>query len=243
MRLMLEVSGLHVAYGRIPILTGIDFQLAEGEFLGILGHNGMGKTTLMRALTGSLPLLAGKVILAGADISKAAVYRRARLGLGLVPQGRDIFPDLTVMANLRMGLAAAAREDAAVVDEVLEEFPRLHRLLDRKGGALSGGEQQLLALARCLCSRPRLILLDEPTEGIQPSIIEEIIETLLRIKARGGLSMILVEQNLEFITALSDRILTIQKGRITGELDPKSADFASAIAAYAGMDSHAAEQA
>lgn len=235
---MLEVTGLHVAYGRIPILTGIDIHLAEGEFLGILGHNGMGKTTLMRALAGGLPLLSGKITFLDTDISSAAAYRRARLGLGLVPQGREIFPDLTVMENLRMGLAASTREDPRVIDGVLEEFPRLRRLLARKGGTLSGGEQQLLALARCLCAGPRLVLLDEPTEGIQPSIIEEIIETLLRLKSKGGLSMILVEQNLEFITALSDRILTIQKGRISGELDPARADFAAAIAAYAGMDGH-----
>ena len=118
-----------------------------------------------------------------------------------------------------MGLAAAPKEDRSVIDTVLQDFPRLVRLLDRRGGALSGGEQQLLALARCLCTKPRLILLDEPTEGIQPSIIEEIVETLLALKKRWDMSLIVVEQNLEFITSLSDRILNIQKGRITGELD------------------------
>ncbi len=216
---LLDVKGLRSGYGRIPILAGVDMTMEEGEYLGILGHNGMGKTTLMRTLMGHLPATAGTVEFAGKTITGMKPYERSRLGLGLVPQGREIFPELSVMENLRMGLASAPREDKAVIDTVLEDFPRLVRLLDRRGGALSGGEQQLLALARCLCTRPRLILLDEPTEGIQPSIIEEMIETLLALKDRWKLSLIVVEQNLEFITALSERILHIQKGRMTGELD------------------------
>ncbi|TPW31565.1 ATP-binding cassette domain-containing protein [Martelella alba] len=215
----LTVTDLRSGYGRIPILAGVSLTMRQGEYLGILGHNGMGKTTLMRTLMGHLPATGGKVVFGGRDITAAKPFERARNGLGLVPQGREIFPALSVLENLRMGLAAAPREDLSVIDAVLEDFPRLKRLLDRRGGALSGGEQQLLALARCLCTKPRLILLDEPTEGIQPSIIEEIIETLLALKDRWGLSLIVVEQNLEFITALSDRVLNIQKGRITGELD------------------------
>jgi branched-chain amino acid transport system ATP-binding protein/urea transport system ATP-binding protein len=216
---LLDVSGLRSGYGRIPILTGIDLAMEAGEYLGILGHNGMGKTTLMKTMMGHLPATAGSIAFEGRDITAMKPYERSRLGMGLVPQGREIFPELSVHENLRMGLAAAAKEDRGVIDAVLEDFPRLVRLLDRRGGALSGGEQQLLALARCLCTKPRLILLDEPTEGIQPSIIEEIIETLLALKTRWKLSLIVVEQNLEFITSLSDRILHIQKGRMTGELD------------------------
>lgn len=219
MSALLEVDDLRAGYGRVPILAGVNFDMAAGGFLGILGHNGMGKTTLMRTIMGSLPTTAGTVRFAGADVTKMATHQRSRLGLGLVPQGREIFPTLTVMENLRMGLAAAKSEDKAVIDGVLEDFPRLKRLLDRRGGALSGGEQQLLALARCLCARPKLILLDEPTEGIQPSIIEEMIETLQTLRQRWSLSMIIVEQNLDFITQLSDRVLSIQKGRITGEVD------------------------
>jgi branched-chain amino acid transport system ATP-binding protein/urea transport system ATP-binding protein len=139
-----------------------------------------------------------------------------------------------VLENLRMGMAAA-REDRSVIDEVLTEFPRLQRLLDRRGGALSGGEQQLLALARCLCMRPKLLLLDEPTEGIQPSIIEEIVETLGGLRARRGLTLILVEQNLDFIAALSQRILTIQKGRITGSLAPEQFRDPELVAEFVGM--------
>jgi len=219
MSALLGVSGLRASYGRVPILFGVDFTLTQGEYLGILGHNGMGKTTLMKALMGQLPASAGAIHLSGEDITKRPVHARSRLGLGLVPQGREIFPALTVAENLRMGLASAPKEDAKIIDDVLADFPRLVRLLGRRGGALSGGEQQLLALARCLCTKPKLVLLDEPTEGIQPSIIEEIIETLLQLKKRWGLSMIIVEQNLEFITSLSDRVLGIQKGRITGEID------------------------
>lgn len=218
MSALLSVQDLRASYGRVPILTGVSFSIAPGEYLGILGHNGMGKTTLMRTLMGALPATGGRVDFDGHDITRLPTHDRSRLGLGLVPQGRDIFPSLSVRDNLRMGLASAAREDLTVIDEVLTEFPRLVRLLDRRGGALSGGEQQLLALARCLCTRPKLILLDEPTEGIQPSIIEEIIETLLALKKRMDLSMIIVEQNLEFITSLSDRVLNIQKGQITGEV-------------------------
>ncbi|WP_315750969.1 MULTISPECIES: ABC transporter ATP-binding protein [unclassified Bradyrhizobium] len=219
MSALLEVNGLKSGYGRIPILFGVDLTVADGEYLGILGHNGMGKTTALRTLMGHLPTTDGSVVFAGRAITHLKPHERSRLGIGLVPQGREIFPDLSVMENLRMGLAAAPKEDRSVIDAVLQDFPRLVRLLDRRGGALSGGEQQLLALARCLCTKPKLILLDEPTEGIQPSIIEEIIETLLALKTRWKMSLIVVEQNLEFITSLSDRILHIQKGRITEELD------------------------
>ncbi|WP_102223701.1 ABC transporter ATP-binding protein [Acidimangrovimonas sediminis] len=217
MSMLLEVSDLRAGYGRIPILAGVTMAMETGEYLGILGHNGMGKTTLLRSLMGQLPATGGKVTFAGTDLTRRRTHERSRLGLGLVPQGREIFPELSVMDNLRMGLAAAPKEDAAMIDTVLQDFPRLKPLLERRGGALSGGEQQLLALARCLCTKPKLILLDEPTEGIQPSIIEEMIDTLLALKARWALSLVVVEQNLEFLTSLSDRILKIQKGRITGE--------------------------
>ncbi|QND46161.1 ATP-binding cassette domain-containing protein (plasmid) [Rhizobium lusitanum] len=216
---LLNVKDLRSGYGRIPILAGVDMAMEEGEYLGILGHNGMGKTTLMRTLMGHLPATAGTVEFSGRNVTGMKPFERSRLGMGLVPQGREIFPELSVYENLRMGLVAARKEDRSIIDTVLQDFPRLVRLLDRRGGALSGGEQQLLALARCLCTKPRLILLDEPTEGIQPSIIEEIIETLIALKSRWKLSLIVVEQNLEFITSLSDRILHIQKGRITGEID------------------------
>lgn len=218
--MMLEVSDLAAGYGRIPILGGVSFGVASGEFVGVLGHNGMGKTTLLRALMGYIPATAGRVMLEGADITTAEPYRRARSGMGYVPQGREIFPALSVRDNLRMGAVGRPKDEAAAIAAVLETFPRLKRLIDRPGGALSGGEQQLLAMARCLVGGPSLVLLDEPTEGIQPSIIDEIVDTLLSLRSKGGLTMILVEQNLDFIAALSERVLIIQKGTIVHSAKP-----------------------
>jgi branched-chain amino acid transport system ATP-binding protein len=215
---MLKVAELDAGYGRIPVLNGVNLAVADGEFIGILGHNGMGKTTLLKALMGFLPATGGQVSFDNADVTHAPPYQRARLGFGYVPQGREIFPGLTVIDNLRMGCAARRDAERDIIAPILEDFPRLKNLLDRPGGALSGGEQQLLAMARCLCGRPRLVLLDEPTEGIQPSIIDEIVETLQRLREKSGLTMILVEQNLDFIAALSQRILIIQKGTITREV-------------------------
>jgi branched-chain amino acid transport system ATP-binding protein len=232
---MLRVTDLHSGYGRIPIVSGLSLHVAKGEFVGILGHNGMGKTTLLRTLMGFLPEKSGTVVFEGRTITHLPPYERARAGLGLVPQGREIFPALSVLENLRMGCAASRGDDAAIIDELLDEFPRLKPLLPRRGGALSCGEQQLLAIARCLCARPRLILLDEPTEGIQPSIVEEIIETLQRLQARGGLTMILVEQDLEFIAALSQRVLVIQKGVITREISPTELEDPELVGEFVGM--------
>jgi len=233
--MMLDVRGLRTGYGRIPILNGVSFAVNEGEFIGILGHNGMGKTTLLKALMGFLPATGGRVQFAGDDITALEPHRRARLGLGYVPQGREIFPALTVHDNLRMGCSKQGSDELETIAEVLEQFPRLKPLLERLGGALSGGEQQLLAMARCLCGKPRLVLLDEPTEGIQPSIIDEIVETLQRLRASSGLTMILVEQNLDFIAALSQRILIIQKGAITREVRPGELGDPSLVGEFIGI--------
>jgi branched-chain amino acid transport system ATP-binding protein len=233
--MMLNVTGLRTGYGRIPILNGVSFAVSQGEFIGILGHNGMGKTTLLRALMGFLPATGGRIQFAGDDVTTAEPYRRARLGLGYVPQGREIFPGLTAYDNLRMGCAKQNGAEEDIIADVLDEFPRLKPLLDRAGGALSGGEQQLLAIARCLCGRPRLVLLDEPTEGIQPSIIDEIVEILQRLREKSGLTMILVEQNLDFIAALSKRILIIQKGAITREVRPEHLGDASLVGEFIGI--------
>ncbi|MEQ8347177.1 MAG: ABC transporter ATP-binding protein [Sneathiellaceae bacterium] len=235
---LLSVSGLRAGYGRIQILDGIDLEVGEQEFVGILGHNGMGKTTLLRTLMGYLPAQAGRVTLEGADITRMPTYRRARHRIGYVPQGREIFPDLSAWENLRAGALIGGRsgaEEAEAIERVVETFPRLKPLLDRPGGALSGGEQQLLALARCLCGNPRLILLDEPTEGIQPSIIEEIVDRLAALKAAGGLSLILVEQNLDFIRALAQRVLIIQRGRITQSVSPEQLGDPKLMAEFVGM--------
>jgi len=232
---LLAVADLAAAYGRIQILNGISFAVAEREFVGILGHNGMGKTTLLKTLIGAVRATGGQVQFEGRDVTDLPAYRRARLGIGYVPQGREIFPTLSVLENLRMATAIFGAADAEVIEPVLEDFPRLKALLDRPGGALSGGEQQLLALARCLCGRPRLILLDEPTEGIQPSIIEEIVERLTMLRDRRGLTVVLVEQNLDFIRALSQRVLIIQKGRITQEVTPERLADATVVSEFIGV--------
>jgi branched-chain amino acid transport system ATP-binding protein len=232
---MLQVTELCAGYGRIPILNGINFAIQDGEFVGVLGHNGMGKTTLLKALMGFLPATSGQVRFADTDVTAKEPYDRARLGFGYVPQGREIFPALTVHDNLRMGCTKERGNEDDTIAPILEDFPRLKPLLDRLGGALSGGEQQLLAMARCLCGKPRLVLLDEPTEGIQPSIIDEIVETLQRLRERTGLTMILVEQNLDFIAALSQRVLIIQKGTITREVKPGELDDPALIGEFIGI--------
>ena len=216
---VLEIKGLSGGYGKVPILHGIDFAVAENEVVGILGHNGMGKSTLIKTIMGFLPANSGSIRFHSTDITRLSPFERAELGLGYVPQGRLIFPQLTVRDNLRLAwheYTGISENDS--LNEALRDFPRLRNLMDREGSSLSGGEQQILALARCLVGDPDFLLLDEPTEGIQPSIIEEIEEILLQIKRNRGLSILLVEQNFDFISDLSDRVLVLERGRITGEL-------------------------
>lgn len=232
---MLKISGLHSGYGRIPILNGINLDVAVGQVVGILGHNGMGKTTLMKTIMGFIDVTKGSIALEGQNITRAAPYRRARAGFGYVPQGRDIFPRMTVHDNLRFAVAAAGKQNKSKVDEILAQFQRLVPLLDREGGALSGGEQQILAIARCLCASPKLMFLDEPTEGIQPSIIEQIIELLSDLKRDTGLTIVVVEQNLQFVASLSDRVSIIQKGAIINELDPSQLKDAKILDEFIGV--------
>jgi branched-chain amino acid transport system ATP-binding protein len=231
---VLEAENLHAGYGAIPVLAGISLMVAEGEFVGILGHNGMGKTTLLKALAGILPASTGRVRLGGEDITRLPSHARTRRGLGYVPQGREIFPGLSVQDNLRFAVAAKGKAEPGALARVLEEFPRLKPLLERAGGALSGGEQQLLALARCLVQAPRVLLLDEPTEGIQPSMIETIADKLAGLRRSHRLTVILVEQNLDFIKALSDRVLIIQKGRIVREVAPAELDDPAMVSEFIG---------
>jgi len=218
---MLEVSGLHAGYGAIPVLHDISLRIAAGESVGILGHNGMGKTTMLRTLIGALRATAGTV--------------RFKLGMAYVPQGREIFPTLSAMDNLRMGLVKTGERSLDTIEALLQDFPRLKPLLDRPGGSLSGGEQQLLALARALAGKPTLLLLDEPTEGIQPSIIEEIAETLASLRDRMKLTIVLVEQNLEFIAAVSQRVLVIKRGQIGEEIPREHLGDFEIMSQYTGV--------
>jgi urea ABC transporter ATP-binding protein UrtE len=232
---MLEVSGLCAGYGSIPVLYDISLALGSGESLGILGHNGMGKTTLLRTLIGALPSSAGSIRFKGEDITRAAPHTRARRGIAYVPQGREIFPTLSAYDNLRLGLVKTGRKPDDALEALLDDFPRLKPLLERLGGSLSGGEQQLLALARALAGDPVLLLLDEPTEGIQPSIIEEIAETLAALRDRKGLTIVLVEQNLDFIAAVSQRVLVIRRGQIGDEIPREHLGDLEIVSQYTGV--------
>ena len=216
---MLEVAGLSSGYGHIGILNDVSFEVGAGEIVAVLGRNGMGKTTLLRTLVGELHATAGHIRLGGEDMTRLPMHQRARRGIGYVPQGRDIYPDLTVRENLRMGAIATGND--GTVEQMLDHFPLLRRLLPRPGHALSGGEQQILALARCLAGRPRLLLLDEPTEGIQPSIVGQIEERLGVLAKSLGLTVLVVEQDLQFVAAVANRALVMQKGRVVAQIMPE----------------------
>jgi ABC-type branched-subunit amino acid transport system ATPase component len=228
---MLEARGMHARYGRIPALNGVSLSIAAGEAVGVLGHNGMGKTTLLKTLMGYLPLAAGEIKFDGASIGGEPTHRRSRLGLAYVPQGREIFPFLSVRENL--ALAARAPGD---VDAVLADFTVLTPLLGRQGGALSGGQQQILAIARCMATRPKCVLLDEPTEGIQPSIVEAIAALLARLQKSRGLALVIVEQRLDFIASLVGRALVMQKGKIVTEISAEGLADRDAVEKIVGID-------
>jgi urea transport system ATP-binding protein len=216
---VLRVADLRAGYGSTPVLAGVNLEVGEGEVVALMGRNGMGKTTLLRTLMGLLPARAGSIRWSdGQEISKLPAHKRARLGLGYVPQGRDIFPGLTVHENLRLGGMAVGRDGASRLKEVLRLFPMLSEKLSARGASLSGGQQQLLALARALVSAPKLLLLDEPSEGIQPSILEQIVERIRTINRQEGIAVLLVEQNIEFAAALAQRAYIMNKGVVVREL-------------------------
>ena len=232
---MLTVDDLTVAYGQSEVLHGLSLTAAKAEIVAVMGRNGMGKTTLMRSIMGYVKVTGGEINFDGKSILGTPVNARAKMGIGLVPQGRQIFPNLSVEENLHVAIPGNKTEVARTTDEMLELFPRLKRLLDRRGGALSGGEQQLLALARCLARHPRLMLLDEPTEGIQPSIIDEISETLASLTKKIDITIVLVEQNLDFITGLSDRVYAISNGVLDREIPKAELTDAGAVSAFMGF--------
>jgi amidase len=218
--IVLDIADLKAGYGEVPVLHGVSLQLWEGEAIGIVGHNGMGKTTLMKAIMGLLPARGGKIVIDGGDVTNWAAHERSRLGVSYVPQGRGILPGLSAHENLRLAWTPDSGEtEERAIERVLSLFPRLTRLLERRGGALSGGEQQILALARALVPVPWLLLLDEPSEGIQPSIVQEIGELLASLREKHRLSMLIVEQNLELVLDVASRIVLVERGRITRELD------------------------
>jgi urea ABC transporter ATP-binding protein UrtE len=234
---LLSVRGLRAAYGRIPILHGIDLSVEQGSVIGVLGHNGMGKTTLLKAILGLLPATGGEVRFEARDLTREPAHVRSRLGIGYVAQQREIFPKLTVEENLRVGLLrlGGGKSEAEGMERILEEFPRLRALRARRGGVLSGGEQQILAIARSLAGNPKLLMLDEPTEGVQPSVVQEIVGILRQLRQTRNLSIILVEQKLDIIAALVDRTYVIQRGRISGEIAKDHIDDPDIVREFVGM--------
>lgn len=212
---MLKVSNYDVAYGQSTIIRDMNLNIEENEIVAVVGRNGMGKTTLMKSLIGMEKARAGKTELDGVDLSAMKSCQRVKAGLGFVPQGRMIFPSLTVKENIETGLAAVGEKK--VPKDLYALFPVLEEMQSRRGGNLSGGQQQQLAIARALATRPKVLLLDEPTEGIQPSIIKEMARTLKKIRDERGLSIVVSEQVLSFVMDVADRILVIEKGEIVHE--------------------------
>jgi urea transport system ATP-binding protein len=211
---MLEVKSIDLHYGAAQALRSVTLQARIGEVTCVLGRNGVGKTSLLDALAGQQPISRGSIEWEGADITRLKPYERARRGIAYVPQGREIFPLLTVEENLKTGFAPLKREDRAVPDDVFSLFPVLKDMLHRRGGDLSGGQQQQLAIGRALVMRPRLLLLDEPTEGIQPSIIKDIGRAITYLRSLKQIAIVLVEQYLDFASELGDRFVVMDRGAI-----------------------------
>lgn len=209
---MLEIQDLHVAYGESEVIEGLNLSLKKNEIIAILGRNGMGKTTLMKALIGMIPSKSGSVKLENKELFGMKSHERVKAGLGFVPQGRMIFSTMTVQENIETGLTST--KETEVPEDLYNIFPVLREMRKRRGGNLSGGQQQQLAIARALASDPDVLLLDEPTEGIQPSIIKEMAHTLKEIRDSRGLSIIVSEQVLSFALDVADRIIVIEKGKI-----------------------------
>jgi len=215
---LLSVRGLRGGYGGKPVLQGLDFEIGSGEIVAVIGRNGVGKTTLMRSLMGLLDVDAGTVEFDGRDISRLPANQRARMGLGYIPQGRDVFPRMTVRENLKVGEQLCRGRSEPDYDRTYAFFPILKERAAQRAGTLSGGQQQQLAIGRVMVGRPRLMLLDEPSEGIQPSIVKDIARNIRRLNEEMGLTVLFVEQNLDMIISLAQRCYVMDKGRILSEL-------------------------
>jgi len=211
---ILQVEGLEVAYGSTQVLFGVSLEVPEGGLCCLMGRNGVGKSTLLQTIVGLMPARRGTISLAGREITRRASFDRVSDGIAYVPQGRESFPYLTVYENLRVVAEASDAADLGVIEQALDRFPRLRALLERPAGFLSGGEAQQLAIARALVTQPRLLLLDEPTEGIQPSIILEIEDAIAELKLNSGMSILLVEQYVDFAMRLADTYAVMDVGRI-----------------------------
>jgi urea transport system ATP-binding protein len=216
---LLELNGLRTGYGSSPILQGIDLMVRTGEIVAVIGRNGVGKSTMMRCLIGQLRVWGGAIRFGGNDVSALPPERRAQRGFGYIPQGREVFERMTVEENLRVGEMIGSRSEKKLYDMVYEFFPILAERRDQKAGTMSGGQQQQLAIGRALIGNPKLLLLDEPSEGIQPSIIFEIMRVIRRVNNELGTTVLFVEQNLNVILSLAQRCYVMDKGRIVAERD------------------------
>lgn len=224
---LLHVSGLWAGYGGTPILQGLDMIVGKGEIVGLIGRNGVGKTTAMRCLIGLVRASAGTIRFGGEDVTGQQADSRARLGMGYVPQGRDVFPRMTVEENLVVGELVGGRGGRKLHDLVYQRFPILKERRRQMAGTLSGGQQQQLAIGRALVGNPSLMLLDEPSEGVQPSIVQLICEALRTIRDELGTTLVFVEQNLDTILAIGERCYVLEKGRITAEIQAGQVSEAS----------------
>ena len=224
---LLSVKGLKASYDESIILRGIDMTVKPNSVVALLGRNGVGKTSLLRSIMGQMPKTEGSITFEGQSIESLRSDQRARMGLGYVPQGRDIFPNLTVQENLEVSMSISGAAGRDRLDEVYELFPLVKDMLARKGGVLSGGQQQHLAIGRAILTNPKLLILDEPTEGIQPSIIDQIEDAIHMLEKRGNLSIILVEQYLDFAKAASDEFYILDRGSVV--LSGQSEQLTSAV--------------
>ena len=216
---MLQVDDVTAGYGAGPVLMNLSLRVEPGERIAVLGRNGVGKTTLLRAITGEILSKKGTVRLQGRDVTRDPAHRRARQGIAYVPQGRDIFPGLSVVDNLKVAAYGTHKKKwSATLEEMLDEFPILRQKARLPGSGLSGGQQQILALARALMTEPELLLLDEPSEGIQPSIVDQIAEHVRSVNLSKGVTVVIVEQNLEFATQVADHAYLMDKGQIVRDL-------------------------
>jgi urea transport system ATP-binding protein len=217
--LLLEIKGLHSFYGTSHILHGISLDIETDGIVSVLGRNGVGKSTLIRSITGVVLPQRGSIVFKGTDITKLKSHERARLGVSLVPQGRELIPDITVEENLLVALIGKGRKNGAIPDYIFDYFPSIKEYLGRKAGVLSGGQQQLVAIARALIQEPELLLLDEPTEGIQPSIVAEIQKIVKQIYDDHDCAILLVEQNLNFVREVTQRFAMMEGGQILADGD------------------------
>ncbi len=230
--MMLELDEVSAAYDTTPILRDVDLSVDEGEIVGVMGKNGVGKTTLLKTVMGLLEPSEGTISYDGVDVTDASADERARAGIGYIPQGRDVFPKLTVEQNIRMGETIRSDSDETLYDQIYDYFPVLEERASQEAGTLSGGQQQMLAIGRALVSNPDLLLLDEPSEGIQPSIVDQISQDMQTINDDLGTTILFVEQNLGVIREMADRCYAMERGTVVDELGPSTIADEDAIAEY-----------